>query len=289
MRKTAFLSLALAAAMLLAAPPALAADAPEAASTEVLLPAPQAAATGGGSLYDTIAVFRLAAGSYYDRQGFSTNRYAYTEAELMMLAKVIHLEVRGESYTAKLAVGNVVMNRVLSPGYPGNTIAEVVTRPNQFCYNPSVTPLPDCVRAAKDVLENEVWVVPQDVYFFRAVESRADWGKHQYLKHIGATAFYRDDYSGRSRNGLVPPSLGKRAYEWPQFGCEPGLRVAKVQQMLAGIGYAVEADGQFGEDTRGALIRFQKHEGLKPSGIADPATLNAMIRKYNSGNVILHQ
>lgn len=288
MRKTAFLPLALAAAMLLAATPALAEDAPAAASTEVSLPAMQPAAPAGGSLYDTIAAFRLPAGNYYDRQGFSANRYAYTEAELMMLAKVIHLEVRGESYEAKLAVGNVVMNRVLSPGYPGDTIAEVVTRPNQFCYNPDVTPLPDCVRAARDVLENEVWVVPQDVYFFRAVESRADWGKHQYLKHIGATAFYRDDYSGRSHNGLVPPKLGRRAYEWPQLGCEPGLRVAKVQQMLAGLGYAVEANGNFNEETRGALTRFQRNEGLKASGVADPATLNALIRKYNGGNLILH-
>ncbi len=287
MKKIALL-LALNAMMLLTATPALAADSPVAASTEVSLPVIQPAAAGGGSLYDTIAAFRLTADGYYDRQGFSTNRYAYTEAELMMLAKVIHLEVRGESYEAKLAVGNVVMNRVISPGYPGDTIADVVTRPNQFCYNPGVTPLPDCVRAAKDVLDNEVWVVPQDVYFFRAVESRADWGKHQYYKHIGATAFYRDDYAGRSRNGLVPAPLGKRAYEWPQLGCEPGLRVAKVQQMLAGLGYAVEADGRFGEDTRGALIRFQSNEGLKANGIADPATLNALIRKFNGGNVILH-
>ena len=54
-----------------------------------------------------------------------------TENELDILAKIIYAEARGESYTGKLAVGAVVLNRVKSPKYP-NTIKGVVFAPGQF-------------------------------------------------------------------------------------------------------------------------------------------------------------
>jgi hypothetical protein len=284
MKKPLIGALALCAALLFAAPPALAADPPD-TSVQIQVAGADAGALPGNPA-EAISAFREPSGRYYDKLGFSTNHYAYTNEELIMLARVIHNEVRGEPYAAMLAVGNVVMNRVLSPGYPGDTIREVVTRPNQFAYS-VVTPLPVCLRAARDVLDNEVWVLPQDVYFFRAVESRSDWGRHRYYKHIGATAFYRENYAGRSRNGLVPPALHKRAYEWPQYGCEPGLRVAKVQQMLCALGYAADTDGRFDAGTRAVLTRFQRNEGLTPDGVADPATLSALIRKCRGKSLLL--
>ena len=48
-----------------------------------------------------------------------------------MLAKIIHAEARGESYTGKVAVGAVVLNRVKSPNFP-NTISGVVYQPYAF-------------------------------------------------------------------------------------------------------------------------------------------------------------
>ncbi len=51
--------------------------------------------------------------------------YNATDEELKMLACVIFLEAGNQSYEGKLAVGNVVLNRVLSNKFP-NTIKSVI-------------------------------------------------------------------------------------------------------------------------------------------------------------------
>ena len=224
--------------------------------------------------------FMVKANKYYNSHGFSTNRYKYTAAELKMLAIVIHLEARGESFKAKIAVANVVMNRVLSPGYPGKTIKEVVTRPNQFCYNASVKPTAECVRAAREVLDHEAWAVPQNIYFFRCTKSKSNWGRHTYWGHIGTTAFYSDSYAGRSNSSAIPASLFERTYKWPQYGCKPAARVRKIQVMLNGLGYKVTADGYFGMDTHKAVVKFQTDNKLTADGIAGQATIRTLIKKY---------
>jgi spore germination cell wall hydrolase CwlJ-like protein len=226
------------------------------------------------------AEFATVADSYYNNKGFSSNRYAYTAEELAMLATVIYLEAGGESYRAKIAVGNVVMNRVLSSGYPGSTIREVVTAPNQFCYSSSAEPDAECLRAARDVLRYETWVVPQNTYFFRATSSTSDWGDHQYYGHIGDTAFYREEYSGRYNGDAVPSPLYKRTYQWPRYGCRPGERVRKIQIMLSALGYETKADGYFGSETEKRLMEFQKDHRLTVDGIAGPKTLAALIKLY---------
>lgn len=242
--------------------------------------AANAAASGTAAQINAEAQkFAVKAAKYY--AGFSSNHYKYTAVELKMLAIVIHMEARGEPYRAKLAVGNVVMNRVLARGYPGSTIKEVVTRPNQFCYKASVTPTAECLRAARDVLEYEVWVVPQNTYFFRSTGSRSSWGRHKYWGHIDNTAFYQDSaYAGRSNSNAIPPKLFERVYKWPQYGCKPAARVKKVQAMLKGLGYKVTVDGWFGLQTKQALISFQKANRLAADGIAGPATLRKLITKY---------
>lgn len=51
--------------------------------------------------------------------------------DLIILSKIIYAEARGESLNGKIAVGNVVMNRVDSKSFP-NTVKDVVYQPNQF-------------------------------------------------------------------------------------------------------------------------------------------------------------
>ena len=52
--------------------------------------------------------------------------------ELDLLARAIYGEARGESYTGQVAVGAVIINRVLSPDFPG-TIEGVIYQSGQFC------------------------------------------------------------------------------------------------------------------------------------------------------------
>ena len=70
---------------------------------------------------------RMAAGSKEDTSG----AYAASGTELEWLAATIQAEADGESYTGKLAVGSVIMNRVMSSNFP-NTIQGVITQNMQF-------------------------------------------------------------------------------------------------------------------------------------------------------------
>ena len=55
----------------------------------------------------------------------------YTEEELKLLACLVHSEAGDQSYEGKLAVANIVLNRVKSSIYP-DTIKDVIYQPGQF-------------------------------------------------------------------------------------------------------------------------------------------------------------
>jgi hypothetical protein len=234
---------------------------------------------------ELLEFFVVKADKYYS---YSNNHYNYTENDVRILAQLIYLEARGESTTGKIAVANVVMNRVLNRHKFGNTIYDVVTAPKQFAYRSDVNPTRSCISAARQVLQNEVWVIPQDVYYFRAVSKFSslegqNWGSHTYYQKIGGHYFYRHSYSGRIRGGGVPPALYDRVYKYAQLGCKPEDRVYRIQYMLDALGYDIEkVDKYFGEGTEEALIKFQKDHGLDDDGVAGPATVRKLIEKYGS-------
>ncbi len=55
----------------------------------------------------------------------------YTKAELRLMSAIIFCEAGAESYTGKVAVGIVIMNRVRSKKYP-NTLKGVIYQKGQF-------------------------------------------------------------------------------------------------------------------------------------------------------------
>ncbi|MGI5849235.1 MAG: cell wall hydrolase [Christensenellales bacterium] len=231
--------------------------------------------------------YMVEADLYYNDARYSPNHYNYTDDEFYMLAQIIQSEAGGELYKGKIAVGNVVMNRVLCRSYPGNSITAVVTAPNQFAYNSNTKPSSSAKSAARDVLDFEVWVIPQNIYFFRATSSTSNWGSHSYAMSIGGHSFYSESYSGRYKGDAVPPALFKRTYKWPQFGCNTGKRVYRVQYMLNKLGYDVYADSYFGEGTKVALMAFQQSKGLKADGVAGPSTLKALITAFGPNEYYL--
>lgn len=56
----------------------------------------------------------------------------YSSGDIDLMAAIIECEAGGESYTGKVAVGAVVLNRVRSPLFKQNTILEVIMAPKQF-------------------------------------------------------------------------------------------------------------------------------------------------------------
>jgi len=55
-----------------------------------------------------------------------------SEYEMLFLAATIQAEADNQGYAGQVAVGSVIMNRVMSNKFKQNTIIEVITAPNQF-------------------------------------------------------------------------------------------------------------------------------------------------------------
>ena len=85
----------------------------------------------------------------------SSSVNGYTSSDIALLARLIHAEARGESYTGQVAVGAVVLNRVKSSSFP-NTISGVIYQPYAFtCVQDgqiNLAPNSTATSAAKDAM-----------------------------------------------------------------------------------------------------------------------------------------
>ena len=92
------------------------------------------------------------------------SQVTFEAGDRKLLANLIYCEARGESYEGKVAVGSVVINRVLSERFP-NTVVGVIYAPRQFAPVTSTknslalalaedraTRYPDCYRAADEAM-----------------------------------------------------------------------------------------------------------------------------------------
>lgn len=92
------------------------------------------------------------------------SQVTFEASDRKLLANLIYCEARGESYEGKVAVGAVVINRVLSERFP-NTVVGVIYAPGQFAPVTSTknslalalaedraTRYPDCYRAADEAM-----------------------------------------------------------------------------------------------------------------------------------------
>lgn len=65
--------------------------------------------------------------------GTALSRGNYSREDILLLARLIHAEARGESFLGKVAVGAVILNRLSSPGFP-KTIRDVILQRNRRVY-----------------------------------------------------------------------------------------------------------------------------------------------------------
>ncbi|MCI9050321.1 MAG: SH3 domain-containing protein [Lachnospiraceae bacterium] len=111
-----------------------------------------------------------------------------------LLACLIHMEAGGEPYEGKLAVANVVLNR-MKQGY-GNSISEVIYARGQFsgantgalASRLAKGPNDECVRAAQEALSgvNNIG----DYIFFIALR-KANYSSYSEYTIIGGHCFYK--------------------------------------------------------------------------------------------------
>ena len=128
-----------------------------------------------------------------------TSSKNYTSGDLYWLARIIEAEAGAEPYQGKVAVGNVILNRVNSKEFPNtiyNVIFEYYGSIPQFSpvadgsiYN---TPSEDSIKAAKDAL-NGVKPVGNSTYFFNPNKTAGTWivKNNIYVTTIAGHAFYR--------------------------------------------------------------------------------------------------
>ncbi|HZX21847.1 MAG TPA: cell wall hydrolase, partial [Clostridia bacterium] len=118
--------------------------------------------------------------------------------DLYWLSRIIHSEAGGESYLGKVAVGNVIINRVNSSLFP-NTIKDVVfDRQNGYTQFSPVsdgsiynTPGAESVRAAGESLAGSR-PVGNALYFLNPRDSSNFWivNNRKYMTTIGLHDFY---------------------------------------------------------------------------------------------------
>jgi len=205
---------------------------------------------------------------------YSSNTYSYTQAEFEALAKTIDAEARGESLTGKIAVGNVIMNRVF---VYNSDIISIVSASGQFIYSASREPTAESYEAARNVLDYEKWVVPQNCYYFKTSPSSTWSGSAsdpiKYWGKIGNHYFYVRKLDGRYNGYDVPAPMYYREYDSPRIGIIPSEEVILVQEYLIACGYELESDGYFGELTDVAVKDFQKKNNLTVDGIVGDETM----------------
>lgn len=119
--------------------------------------------------------------------------------DLYWLSRIIHAEAEAEPYSGKVAVGNVILNRVKSDSFPDTVkgvIFEYYKGIPQFSpvadgtiYN---TPNADSIRAAKAAMSGTSYV-GNATYFFNPDKSEGTWivNNKTVVKRIGNHVFYK--------------------------------------------------------------------------------------------------
>lgn len=121
------------------------------------------------------------------------------DTELEWLSRIVYAEAGAESYEGKIAVANVVLNRVKSKDFPDtiygvvfdkyNDIYQFTPVKNGYIYS---VPNEESIRAAKAALGGEN-NVENCLYFVATAEAANSWaGKNrEFYATIGGHSFYR--------------------------------------------------------------------------------------------------
>ncbi len=118
----------------------------------------------------------------------------YNSDDLYWLSRIIYAESGNQSMSGKIAVGNVILNRVADPRFPG-TVKDVIFQSNQFTpvRNGSIyrNPSNESVIAAKLCLEGAN-TVGSSLYFVNPRVSPNSWASRNrpHVATIGAHAFF---------------------------------------------------------------------------------------------------
>ena len=117
-----------------------------------------------------------------------------TDDNVNLLAQLIHHEAGNQCRDGKIAVGEVVMNRIRSTEFPNN-IYDVIYQPGQFAKSDEIEsqkPSEDEIQIANDLIAEKIAVFGNaGVLFFRnSGGDKSDWGTYKWYCEIQNHEFY---------------------------------------------------------------------------------------------------
>lgn len=160
-------------------------------SSYISVPTVAKAATVGTEDVSNVSTRKFAIDTKKDISSFKEEQ-EMTKAEKNLLARLVHAEAKGEPYAGKVAVADVVLNRVEDEGFP-DTLNEVIYQKNAFepVQNGSINQAADqeSNEAVEEALENNN--ENEDLlYFYNPETATSDWIlTRQVVKTIGNHAF----------------------------------------------------------------------------------------------------
>ncbi|WP_339259394.1 cell wall hydrolase [Paenibacillus sp. FSL R5-0713] len=127
----------------------------------------------------------------------ATWSYSVSDKELHLLQKIVMAEAEGEPYEGKVAVANVVLNRLRSANFP-DTIYKVIYQKSQFSPVANgrlkrVVPNEDSIKAVNAALNGKKEVA-DDTYYFLSLTLADDLTvarSQKKVKTIGHHTFYK--------------------------------------------------------------------------------------------------
>ncbi len=121
----------------------------------------------------------------------------YSEEDVLWLSRLIYAEAGGESLEGKIAVGNVVMNRVADDSFPDSVKDVIFDRRYGVQFTPAYSggiynePSEECIAAAKMVLEGTE-IAGECLYFTSAWAAPGSWAakNREFYGQIGNQMFF---------------------------------------------------------------------------------------------------
>ena len=171
----------------------------------------------------------------------NTENAAYSDEEVYLTAQLVHHEAHNQAYNGKVAVAEVVLNRVQSSLFP-DKVNDVIFQNGQFSSLrrlKNINPTELELRIAYNVLNGSLRVLnDKDVMYFRnpkitsgiSASTKKDWGNHEYATYIGEHAFYSQGLSEDDKKESIFDKLPSSLDISKLFTHKPNTSVAKSEE-----------------------------------------------------------
>ena len=171
----------------------------------------------------------------------NTENATYSDEEVYLTAQLVHQEAHNQAYNGKVAVAEVVLNRVQSSLFP-DKVNDVIFQNGQFSSLrrlKNINPTELELRIAYNVLNGSLRVLnDKDVMYFRnpkitsgiSASTKKDWGNLEYATYIGEHAFYSQESSEDAKKESIFDKLPSSLDISKLFTHKPNTSVAKSEE-----------------------------------------------------------